>query len=370
MKRIIKKLFYVKQLEHHTIVRILGIRIKYKRTQPIYINEISSTIKEFHDYLSQTTNCFFLLNRGLQLDANKKRLRDQVNNKMNSKEYATINNPCLCGASDDEIIAVRDRYGININTVICKNCGLIRTNPYYNEESLDKFYNTEYRSLYTLWNNNFELFFSHQIRAGERILNNLEKYVNFSPKDKHVYEIGTGMGGILKPFMTLGAKIKGVDLGKEYIHIGKDKGLDLEVGSLEILKQYPKSDLLILSHIVEHIVDPIAFLTQCRDIVDDEGLIYVAVPTIEMIETVYENNIFAYLQNAHVYDFSIQTICYVLECAGWSPLHIINEHGAIIAKKVNKFRKRTDVNPEHYQYALDSLKKYDKNFFNKVVKNV
>ena len=338
-----------------------------------YINYVCanmmSLIKEMRDCMSQKdANFFFLLDRGLPLDENKIRLRDAVNAKMDSNEYKMVHNPCLCGASDDEIIAVRDRYGIKVNTVICKHCGLVRTSPYYDEESLGKFYNTEYRPLYTFWNNDFELFFAQQTRTGERILDNLRKHIGFVPKGKIVYEIGTGMGGILHPFMIQGAKIKGVDLGQEYIDIGKTKGLDLEVGSTDTLKQYPKADLLILSHIVEHIVDPITFLTQCRDIVDDKGVIYVAVPTIEMVGTAYRNNIFGYLQNAHVYDFSAQTLCYVLECAGWSPLHIIVEQGTIIAKKVNKFRKRTDVDSANYLWALNALKKYDEIFYNRVVK--
>ncbi len=368
MKKILKKLFYVKHSGHHTIVRILGIRIKYKTKQSHYVDTMPF-LQEIHDYLSQNTNGFFLLNRGLQLDDNKRQLRDQVNNKMASNEYKTVPNKCLCGADNDEIIAVRDRYGIKINTVICKNCGLVRTSPYYDEESLGKFYNIEYRSLYTLCNNDFDLFFSNQCSIGEKIINNLKKCTKFSPKNKNVYEIGTGMGGILMPFMNLGAKIKGVDLGQEYINIGKTKGLDLEVGSLEVLKQYPKADLLILNHILEHIVDPITFLTQCRDILDDEGLVYIGVPTLEMIGPIYENNIFAYLQNAHVYDFSTGTICYVLECAGWSPLHVISDQGVVIAKKTNKFRKRTDIDAGHYEYALNYLKQVDKLFFNGVIKH-
>ena len=334
------------------------------------ISNCELSIQEIRDCLKQNANIFLAMNRGLSLDENKIRLRDAVNAKMNSNEYKMVHNPCLCGASDDEIIAVRDRYGIKVNTVICKHCGLVRTCPYYDEESLEKFYNTEYRSLYTFCNNDFELFFAQQVRKGERILDNMEKYIGFVPQDKIVYEVGTGMGGILQQFLVHGAKIKGVDLGQEYIDIGKTKGLDLEVGSIDTLKQYPKANLLILNHIVEHIVDPITFLTQCRDIVDDNGVIYVAVPTIEMVGTTYQNNIFGYLQNAHVYDFSAKTLCYVLECAGWAPWHVIGEQGAVIAKKVNRFRQRTDVDSTHYQYALNTLKKCYEMFYNGVMKNV
>ncbi|ELV04616.1 hypothetical protein [Brachyspira hampsonii] len=40
---------------------------------------------------------------------------------------------CVCGEDNDELIATKDKFGLDCNFVICKNCGLIRMNPYYTE---------------------------------------------------------------------------------------------------------------------------------------------------------------------------------------------------------------------------------------------
>lgn len=95
---------------------------------------------------------------------------------------------------------------------------------------------------------------------------------------------------------------------------------------------------------------------------NDETL-YIAVPTIETIPINYGNNIFNYLQNAHVYNFSEETLKYVIERAGFKSIDYVTELGCIIAKKTNKFREQNDVDESHYKYALDLLKRFDRDYF-------
>lgn len=321
-------------------------------------------IDEYLDII-KLSNLFLLNGRGFKLNRDKIKLRNQINKKMFSGEYKLNFYQCLCGNDNDKLIAIRDRYGIKINTVICKCCGLIRTNPYYDEEALDKFYNIEYRPLYTFVNNDTEEFFKLQVKTGNIILQNIKNNTRFKLKDKIVYEVGTGMGGILKAFQNEGAEIKGVDLGKEYIELGIQKGLDLELGSVDILKKYPKADLLILNHIVEHIINPISFLKNIRELISDAGYLYIAVPTLETIAINYDNNIFNYLQNAHVFNFSQKTLRYIAECSGYKVIVVLEKEGAIICKKSDNYRKITDIDKNEYNYAINLLNTCDKTFFRK-----
>ena len=371
MKQILQTIFSIKNTQRHKVLCILGLKFKFKRkkikdkidtTQLVILNTIKC-FGEISEFLNNNKAFFFLFGRGLRLNQEKIKLRNQVNLKTASGEYKTEYNPCLCGAHNDEIIANRDRYDIRVNTVICKHCGLIRTSPYYTEDTLNNFYNTEYRSLYTFVNNDYNTFFEGEVNSGRVILKVLEEHINFLPKNKIVYEIVTGMVGILKPFKDKGAKITGVDLGEEYINIGKERGLNLEVGSVDKLKKYEKADLLILNHIAEHIVDIVSFLKECRNVIKNDGTLYIAVPTIETIPINYGNNIFNYLQNAHVYNFSEETLKYVIERAGFKSIDYVTELGCIIAKKTNKFREQNDVDESHYKYALDLLKRFDRDYF-------
>lgn len=315
--------------------------------------------------LSKSHNKFLLKNRGLNLSKDQQLIIKQLRDKCKQKIYKLKPNSCVCGANSDVLIAVRDRYGINIHTVICKNCGLIRTNPYYTEETLNEFYNEEYRKLYIWGERNDETFFENQINSGKRYLKNLQNILNSNFDNKTVYEIGCGMGGILKPFKDNNCSIKGIDLGEEYINIGKNKyQLDLITGKYNNLKEYGQADLIILSHVLEHITNPVDFLKNLRDLITDNGLLYIAVPTIETIPINYHYNIFYYLQNAHIFDFSTETIRYIVELAGYKPIKIIEDEGAIIVQKTNVYRSSTDVPKNEYKNAINLLNHYDKKFFN------
>ncbi len=371
--KFIENIFSVKNENNHKILTICWIKFKFYSprkelhnlrneigNQSIKVN--NQVISEFID-LAREEGYFLSANRGFNLNPEKKVLKEQIKNKTNNHEYKMTHRSCLCGANNDKLLAIRDRYGIEINTVICKNCGLIRSNPYYDEKTLNDFYNIEYRELYTFVNNDKEKFFNNQVNIGNKIIENIINNFSFTFENKIVYEIGTGMGGILKAFKDRGATIKGVDLGKEYIEIGKSKGLDIEVGSTETLGKYGQADLIILNHVIEHIVNPVDFLMGIKSLLKEDGLLYIAVPTIETIQTNYRNNIFHYLQNAHVYNFSQETLTYVIECAGYNPNAHIYSDGAIICKKANKNRAVDDINIEHYNYAMALLKKCDMTFY-------
>ena len=64
--------------------------------------------------------------------------------KLKSSEYKTIPNPCLCGNKKGHIVAGHDRYGITLITKFCLNCGLVRSDPYYTQKTLNQFYQQEY----------------------------------------------------------------------------------------------------------------------------------------------------------------------------------------------------------------------------------
>ena len=57
--------------------------------------------------------------------------------------------PCnLCGAGDYEVVARKDRDGQALQTVLCRRCGLVWTNPRPSAADIDRYYQAEYRSDY------------------------------------------------------------------------------------------------------------------------------------------------------------------------------------------------------------------------------
>lgn len=239
----------------------------------------------------------------------------KFNEKLKSGEYRMEPHPCVCGSGDDVLVAEIDRYGIPLNTVLCKRCGLMRSDPFYTQETLNGFYQNEYRAIYTGEGQSTEAFFQKQMVAGEHILGYLRPWL---PEDAVVYEVGAGAGGILKAFNQAGHTTRGCDLGGEYIRYGQAQGVDLHEGDYTTLLPYEKADLLILNHVLEHITDPVSFLTGVQSFLKPDALVFIGVPGLVYYPVNYRSKLLFYLQNAHSHHYCLQTLQFVAARTGLS----------------------------------------------------
>ena len=137
-----------------------------------------------------------------------------------------------------------------------------------------------------------------------------------------VVEIGCGAGGILKTFAEKGYQVKGVDLDKNYLNYGKEfHGLALEYGNIEELKLSRHPKVIIYSHVLEHILDLQDQLKKINDLSNEETLIYIEVPGIKNIHKQYKSDLLLYLQNSHVYHFSLNTLVNLFQLNGFRLKH-------------------------------------------------
>jgi len=255
------------------------------------------------------------------LNLNKIQLENKkiVEDKIKSKKYKFEKVNCvICGRSNFELLAEKDRYGLYVSTVICKKCGLLQTNPRMTQLSYNDFYDINYRRLYGGNETATERFFNNQITHGKAILDFIEKKTNKEFTNKFVVEIGAGAGGILKAFKDKDNKVFGLDLGSEYINFGKTKGIPLKVGTIkELEKSNEKPDLVIYSHVIEHILNPYEELKELRRYLKESSLIYIEVPGVKNLIKSYNQDFLRYLQNAHVYHFSLTTLKNKTKKAGY-----------------------------------------------------
>jgi 2-polyprenyl-3-methyl-5-hydroxy-6-metoxy-1,4-benzoquinol methylase len=221
---------------------------------------------------------------------------------------------------EDITIAEIDRYGLPFRTVMNKATGLIRTDPYFNEEWLTSFYKHFYRDLYSNKNSiSHSSILAEQIKRGEYYFGITKKFLNLQ---ENILEIGCGMGGLLIPFKLAGYDVEGIDLGDEYINIGRQFNLDLSVGSItDIVAKNKKYNLVILSHLIEHIPDLNTFFINLKAILSENGKIFIAVPGIKSMHKAYDNDLQIYLQNAHCWAFSKNTLSAFLNKMGFKIEH-------------------------------------------------
>lgn len=265
--------------------------------------------------------------------------RDEVNKKVENSLYQFEKVNCaVCDTSVFESLAEKDRYGLQMSIVMCKDCGLVQTNPRMTQESYNEFYNTEYRPLYVGTDKPTSHFFQRQYEKGKSIYNFLNQNgcLNFENDKPFVLEIGCGAGGILQYFKERGFDVKGIDLGASYIKYGIEKGLDLETGFLKDLKIDRQPDLVIYSHVVEHLLDPNEEMSLVASLISPSSCLYIEVPGLRNLERPYKYDFLRYLQNAHTYHFTAISLSNLLKKNGFTEVISTEFVRSIFRKKLNK----------------------------------
>ena len=211
----------------------------------------------------------------------------------------------ICNNIDFEQLANVDRYGFYYKPGICKTCGNVQQVEYYKPEILSNFYVNYYSHIYRDSLTVLQTF-ERQKQKGSEILSFCEMVL---PKKGSVLDIGCSCGGVLTTFKKYGHDTVGCDYDTKYIDFGRKKGLELYNGGIESIPTDKSFDLIILRHVLEHIPNPVLFISQIIPFLKDGGFIYIEVPAIEnVVDGGYDFNFSEYFQNAHFIHFNIYSI--------------------------------------------------------------
>jgi SAM-dependent methyltransferase len=250
--------------------------------------------------------------------------RNELLEKIRSGKWVENQTACpVCGADGGRVIAEIDRYGIPVTTVICKVCSLIRTVNQLRESDYAEFYSSFYRSLYDGALHASPKFVDEQIVRGRRLVRIISRHIDLD--GKLVVEVGCGAGGVLRAFQEVGSQVFGCDYGEEYLEAGRRLGLDLVRGGIS---EIPTgiADVIVYSHVLEHIQDLKGEFDEIRRVLKPAGKLVVEVPGVYKIHRQYAGDILEYLQNAHLYHFTRQTLTLICSKFGfsevWSNQHV------------------------------------------------
>lgn len=275
--------------------------------------------------------------------------------RVKNREYDNTPHPCLCGEADDVLIACKDRYGIPLRTLLCKGCGLMRSDPYLSPDALVKFYQHEYRGIYEASVFPICNALVRMVVRGEHIYRFLHKHDVKIPEN--VFELGCGTGGNLIPFLLQNHVVAGCDHGGDFLEMGRKLGLDLREGGIEMFGDELPHSLIILCHVLEHLRDPINELTVLRNLLPEGSLVYVEVPGIYSIGRSYRDPLL-FLQNAHSYHFCLKSLDYVLGLASFERIYGNERIEAIYC--LNLSLQPPIPGHKLYQQVLSYLKRTDR----------
>jgi len=140
----------------------------------------------------------------------------------------------------------------------------------------------------------------------------------------HLLDVGCGSGWLLRQMQNLGWNVEGVDSDSTAVENAQREGLQVRLGSLEA-QQYPDShfDAITMSHVIEHVHNPLRLLRECHRILKPGGYLVVVTPNAESWGHKLFKKAWLHLDPPrHLHIFTISSLRNLVERAGFKKVKI------------------------------------------------
>lgn len=187
----------------------------------------------------------------------------------------------LCGNEDFQLISQQMQHQLDLNTVICKTCSFVFTNPLPEKSIYERFYADAYADYYGHLSPRF--LGGDQVRLPEYISRKINWIANITPIiGKRLLEVGPGQGLFLSCAQQQGAAVIGIEPSPVFFEVLREGYLPCVLGSFENVdpSELGKFDFVVMFHVLEHFYDPNMALKQVREFLNDHGLFVLEVPNI------------------------------------------------------------------------------------------
>lgn len=224
---------------------------------------------------------------------------------------------CRSGQEMHSMFAQLEDAGERLRYRICERCGLVFQSPRMNQAALDRFYMEQYRK--TVQNSEGPTDKDLRVQAGRARA--LSQFVRRDAVEirRHL-DIGSSAGALLARFrVDYGCESVGIEPGDAYRAYAAKRNLrvypDLETLDAEDEAAF---DLVSMSHVLEHLPDPLAYLIHLRRRwIAPDGWVLIEVPNLYGHQT---------FELAHLYAYTGATLREVLRQAGFEVLRL-SSHG-------------------------------------------
>jgi 2-polyprenyl-3-methyl-5-hydroxy-6-metoxy-1,4-benzoquinol methylase len=190
----------------------------------------------------------------------------------------------LCGSKSLSGFAIDTvRVGPHISRVICENCGIVFANPMADSVELELYYQSYYKK---------EKY--QAISFKEKILDEISRIRKLDPvqiKSKVRYvkdleagdkflDVGCGLGLGLAYANQLGCELYATEFDNESLEFVKNNfSVKTHQGDLSSAS-YPDDffDFIHISHVIEHLIDPRAYIKEMKRILKPRGILAIGTP--------------------------------------------------------------------------------------------
>jgi len=241
-----------------------------------------------------------------------------------------MTNPCnVCHSTDFDELSNVGRDGA-LRTVICKNCGLVWSDPFPIDTA--EYYQKNYRILYK---GTYSPKIKHIYRAANVAVERYKRLDAHLAGKKKVLEIGSGGGEFSYLLTKKGFDVSAIEPNEGYGNYSKEQyGLNVQIGFAQNLEFDAETfDFITMSHVLEHVDNPTTMLEKLRSWLKPNGILALEVPNVEAVCQSPKST----FHTAHLFNFNPETLALLAEKTGFSVVQsVLSEDGGnltLIAQK-------------------------------------
>lgn len=307
-----------------------------------------------------------------------------LSNYTNDMEEIDCN---ICKSEEFEKLHDEDRFDLKIDTVICRNCGLMYLNPRPTKEKYEKFYESDYRVAVSGSDKGSDKQFKKQETFTKQTVIPFVKKI-IQKNELHNYtsilDIGCSYGGILHEFKKELPNLSGEGI-EPVIKISqfasKKTNSVIHTDILENFNTSKKYDIIVFSKALNHSLDPKGNLEKINNLLSNEGIFVIVL--YDALNALKYKPFSKMAEMTHPYMFSPETITYLLEETNFTITAIKSPPKNNIMKKIsikkNKYEpiliiakkskyKNTPQKPDVSKIMSEI--KFNKKFYNKYKKEI
>jgi len=199
---------------------------------------------------------------------------------------------------------------------VCRNCEIGVTIPkphvvpYFQDDFHEQFCVNSIDELPRQWRNS--------------ILEQCKLIESNFDKDIKILEIGCGQGLMLKELQNRGYDVEGLEPSLRASKIAREKKLKIIVGYFPETKIKEKFDLIIISHVLEHIKNYKKFIKSLEKILKSNGCLLLTQTNYKgLIPKIQKENWYAWVPEQHFWHFIPDGVIFLLNKFGFKKIKLI-----------------------------------------------
>jgi 2-polyprenyl-3-methyl-5-hydroxy-6-metoxy-1,4-benzoquinol methylase len=218
----------------------------------------------------------------------------------------------VCGGVGSEPFAVK----LDLPLRQCKNCSFVYLGQtrdlsgYFNKVEAE-FFSDGYLRRRDLFSEQF------LINKARRRMRVIQRFKNFG----RLLDIGCGTGELIYVANKLGYQAEGLEYSQSLVEYVRAKyHATVHCGDVGMVNLPNKYDIITMSHVLEHVIDPLATLQDVSKLLNPGGILYLAVPNIDCYEARFRG--WGSYEDYHLWYFSPNTLKHFLEKVGAQVIYI------------------------------------------------